>query len=113
MQSRPPIHNIDDYAAVCVCFHEHLISCLFADLLEARGVPTKIVNCLTNPRQVTKIITEPQYFVTLSAEQQQHCLVVGTPESLAFCAQNGVNTLSRPLTEEKIDTALANLLRTH
>lgn len=110
MQLRHTVQNVDDYAAVCVCFHEHLISCLFADLLEARGVPTKIVNHLTDPCQVSKIITEPQYFATLPPDQQRHCLVVGTPESLAPYTKKGANTLSRPLSEEKIDAALAQLL---
>lgn len=111
MQLNHTVHNVDDYAAVCVCFHEHLISCLFADLLEARGVPTKIVDDFIDPGQVIKIITEPQYFGTLSPDQQRHCLVVGTPESLAPYRKNGTNTLCRPLSEEKIDAALARLLK--
>ena len=113
MQFRHTAQNVNDYATVWVCFHEHLISCLFADLLESRGVPAKIVSGLIEPDQLTRIITEPKYFVTLSPDQQRHCLIVGTPESLAPYRGNGTNTLARPLSEEKIDTALAQLLRPH
>lgn len=113
MQFKHAPQNIDDYATVWVCFHEHLISCLFADLLESRGIPAKIVSGLIEHGQLPKIITEPRYFVALSPDQQRHCLVVGTPESLAPWRGNGTHTLSRPLSEEKIDTALAQLLSAH
>jgi hypothetical protein len=61
MASKTAIANLDDFAAVCVCFHEQLISYLFADLLEARGVPTKILRHLTESPMVSKIITEPHF----------------------------------------------------
>jgi hypothetical protein len=109
MQTKPPFHNVDDYATVCVCFHEHLISYLFADLLEARGVPTKIVRHLDDPCNVPRIITEPSYYDLLPLEQQGRCLIVGTTESLAQYDGRGAHTLSRPLSEDKINSALKTL----
>lgn len=109
MASKTAIANLDDFAAVGVCFHEQLISYLFADLLEARGVPTKILRHLTESPMVSKIITEPHFVEALSEAQRRECLVVGTAESLTPFAELGTNVLSRPLSEEKIDAALMRL----
>ena len=111
MHQESTIANLDDFAAVCVCFHEHLISYLFADLLEARGVPTKILRHLEETTLIQKVITEPQYVSGLSETQRQQCLIVGTVESLTPFAELGTHLLSRPLSEEKIDLALNQLFR--
>jgi hypothetical protein len=111
MHRENTIANLDDFAAVCVCFHEHLISYLFADLLEARGVPTKILRHLEESTLIEKVITEPQYVSVLSETQRRQCLVVGTAESLTPFIELGTHLLSRPLSEEKIDLALNQLFR--
>jgi hypothetical protein len=111
MHRKNTIANLDDYATVCVCFHEHLISYLFADLLEARGVPTKILRHLKESPLIQKVITEPKYVSALSETQRRQCLVVGTAESLTPFIELGAQVLSRPLSEEKIDLALNQLFR--
>jgi hypothetical protein len=111
MHRENTIANLDDFAAVCVCFHEHLISYLFADLLEARGVPTKILRHLEESPLIEKVITEPQYVSALSETQRRQCLVVGTAESLTPFVELGTHLLSRPLSEEKIDLALNQLFK--
>ena len=64
----------------------------------------------SNPNQAqgeTKIITEPQYMPLVPEVYRTECLIVGNKESLKSC--DGIK-LSRPLTEQKIETAIAALL---
>jgi hypothetical protein len=92
---------------VSICFEEESINILFSELLRSRGVATCI---LPSPQQAhgnTKIITEPQYLPLIPESYKHECLVVGNKESLK--AWDGIK-LSRPLTEQKIETAIAELL---
>jgi|GEM_PF-1616180 len=108
---RDQIANASDFPPVCVYFEDETITQLFSDLLEARGIHTQI---LTDLEQMpngseTKIITEPQFFQFLDKSSHGKCLIVGNKEALRGIA---ALSLSRPLTEEKIENALAQFLRT-
>jgi len=109
---RAAVANQSDYSStlctVSICFADPTINDLFSALLEARGVKTAIVTTVDQAPKETKIITEPQFFPQLDAERHNACLVVGNKESLKNL---NVLSLSRPLTEEKIETALAQFLR--
>jgi len=81
---------------------------LFSELLEVRGVHTKIAESPQTVPLNTRVITEIQYFSELPKECRMQCLVVGNKDAL-----RGIDalTLSRPLTEEKIESALAAFLQ--
>jgi hypothetical protein len=104
--------NQSDYSeALCtvsICFADPMINHLFSELLEARGVRTRIVSDITEAVKETKIITEPQFFPDLEPSQRTSCLIVGNKESLK---EVEALSLSRPLTEEKIESALADFLK--
>ena len=99
--------NSADYASVSICFQDEDINFLFSELLEVRGVKTKILADAASLVHETKIITEPIFFPMISPEVQKKCLIVGNKDALlgldAIC-------LSRPLTEEKIEAALQLLI---
>lgn len=105
------IANRTDFDAarstVSVYFADPVINHLFSELLKSRGVPTQISSSMAEASKNTRIITEPQFFPEVPAEKHATCLVVGNKESL-----HGLNTLvlSRPLTEDKIESALAKFL---
>ena len=84
-----------------------MINHLFSELLEARGVKTAIVPTIEAAAKETKIITEPQFFPEVETTRHAACLVVGNKDSLRNL---NVLSLSRPLTEDKIETALAQFL---
>ena len=102
------IANKSDFAPVSICFEEDSINQLFAELLESIGVKVQIVEKISNAPKETRIITEPQFFPDLTHDLRQHCLLVGNKGSL-----EGLNvpTLSRPLTAEKIHSALEQFLK--
>lgn len=110
-----PLHhtaaNNSDYSSalcsVSICFADPVINHLFSELLEARGVKTAIVPSVDAAAKETKIITEPQFLPDVEVSRRSTCLVVGNKESLKNL---DVLSLSRPLTEEKIETALAQFL---
>jgi hypothetical protein len=93
---------------VAVFFEDPKINLLFSDLLKARGVATRIINCAENLTCAAKIISDPQYFHLLRGWQPQNCLIIGNKEVV-----KGLNaiTLSRPLTETKIELAIAELMK--
>ncbi|MBN8549547.1 MAG: hypothetical protein J0M12_09550 [Deltaproteobacteria bacterium] len=103
--------NESDYtSALCtvsICFADPMINHLFSELLEARGVKTAIVPTIEAAARETKIITEPQFFPDIETTRHGECLVVGNKESLKSL---NVLSLSRPLTEEKIESALEQFL---
>lgn len=107
----PTAANESDYSAalctVSICFADPVINHLFSELLEARGVKTAIVPSVGAAPKETKIITEPQFFPSIDAARHSACLVVGNKDALKNL---NVLSLSRPLTEEKIETALAQFL---
>jgi hypothetical protein len=92
---------------IAICFQDDTINYLFAGLLESRGVHTTIVETVENLSPSTRLITEPLYLGHLSSDSLQHCLVVGNKESLKGLS---TVTLSRPLTEEKIENAISEFL---
>lgn len=92
---------------VSIYFEETEINLLFSELLRAKGLRTRILSSVTEADGPTKIITEPQYFPELPAMYQRNCLVVGNKDCLK--GMSGVH-LSRPLTEAKIEQALAEFL---
>lgn len=102
------VANNPDYAPVCIFFEDEDINQIFSELLEARGIHTQILDNLKNLPGQTKIITEPQYFPQLDSSCRDKCLIVGNKDAL-----QGISalSLSRPLTEEKIEQALSQLLR--
>ena len=92
---------------IAICFAESEITDLFAALIEARGGKASVVSGIAEATKFTKIITEPRYFPEIPPTLRHRCLVVGNPDSL-----NGTKaiTLSRPLTEAKVERAIAELL---
>ena len=93
---------------VTICFEEDIINNLFSELLRSRGVATRIV---TSPNEIShslKVITEPQFAPLIPDALQNECMVVGNKESLKTC--RGVR-LARPLTEQKIESAITEFLR--
>ena len=93
--------------SVGILFREEMICLLFSQLLEARGVKTSILDCVTETTPHSKIVTEPIYFSKLDPDRAHKCLVVGNKNTLtgldAVC-------LSRPLTEEKVENAIEKFL---
>lgn len=101
------IANQSDFETVSILFAEPQITCLFSELLKAKGVDTKILNSPQEILHSGKLITEPQYIGQIDPSHHKRCLLVGNKEVL-----KGLNTLSltRPLTEEKVEKALSLLL---
>lgn len=99
--------NNADFSPVCILFADEVINELFAELLAVRGVDACIVHSMTAVPENARIITEPHFFPEIPPTMRHHCLIVGNKEAL-----KGLPTyaLSRPLTEEKIETALGQLL---
>lgn len=109
--------NTPDYTAanssVAVCFADPNITHLFASLLEAKGVHSRVVNNLEQCGLETKIITEPMMLPMKLEKYRARLLVVGNME-LEGDRKNGedwnIVTLTRPLTEEKIEACLERFL---
>ena len=99
--------NSPDFSPVCILFSDEVINELFAELLAVRGVEACIVHSIKAVPEHARIITEPHFFTEIPAAMRHHCLLVGNKDAL-----KGLPTyaLSRPLTEEKIETALGQLL---
>jgi len=97
----------DSPAAVSICFADSTINLLFSQLLEVRGISTEILDNIKQVSGNTKIITEPQFFSSLDEKYHQQCLLVGNKGILqAFSTLS----LSRPLTEGKVEAALTLFL---
>jgi hypothetical protein len=102
------IANSPDFPRVAVCFQDDSINMLFSALLEAHGVEAIIVGNIEAVPTDVRIITEPQYFPKLNQDLRKNCLLVAnanTKENLQ------VPILTRPLTEEKVESAIKHLLR--
>lgn len=93
---------------VAIHFQDEVISELFSELLEARGVRTWIVEALDALPAELRVVTEPQFLPLLNEEARSRCLLVGNKDSLKGLE---VLSLSRPLTEEKVETALEKFLQ--
>lgn len=100
--------NTSDFWPVTICFEDRSITQLFAELLEVRGIRTQVVESPGDLPTDSKIITEPQFLSLLTPEQKQHCLIVGNPDA---ARDTEILLLARPLTEEKIESAIARLLK--
>jgi len=99
--------NTPDFAPVVILFESPRISGLFLDLLQSRDIPSQVIDSCSELAADTRIITEPQYFEELLPAQRQRCLLVGQPGQLPG---HTVATLSQPLTEDKIERAIQDLL---
>ena len=93
---------------IAIFFEDRKINMLISGLLNARGVRTRIVTSTADLSVNDKVVTEPQYFPRLSGRTRGRCLLIGNREAV-----EGANaiTLTRPLTEEKIEQAIAEFLR--
>ena len=98
-----------DCSLVSICFADGAINQIFAALLRAQGVPTRVVPNLHGLTGETRVITEPQFFPDLSPRYFDRTLLVGNSATVQDVP---VLTLTRPLTEAKIEHALARFLRT-
>lgn len=92
---------------ISICFAEPEINNLFSELLRSKGMKTRIVDSVQQVSGETKIVTEPQFFPEIPTAYRNECLIVGNKDSLK--GLTGV-TLSRPLTEDKIEFALQQFL---
>lgn len=102
-----PAANKSDYTTVVILIEDRDIAQLFSDLIDALGSRTQIANDVASIPGGSKVVTEPRLFSKLPPEFQVRALVIGDKQSLdgieAIC-------LERPLTESKIDQALAAFL---
>ena len=96
-----------ELAPVTVLFCEPAITFLFSELLRSRGIETAIAEDVTEIQPTAKVITEPRYYSGLPESVRSQCLVVGNKDALKSV---DALSLSRPLTEEKIETALSRFL---
>ena len=92
---------------VSICFQDGAINEIFSELLSARGIVTRIVDDLGAVSESQKVITEPRFLGNLDRRLHPHCLVVRYRDTEL---PQSVLTLSQPLTEQKIESALAKLL---
>jgi hypothetical protein len=105
--SNSSVANSPDFKPVAIFFQDETINEIFSALLEVRGVPTCIIGGLEELDSEARIITEPYFFSRLQESQHDRCLVVGNKDVL----QNiKALSLSRPLTEEKVEEALSLFL---
>jgi len=105
MQKNPA--NSSDYYPIAIYFCDLEISYLFAELIESQGYKAEIVDSVEDATKETHIITEPAIFDRLPNWSKAQCLVVGDVNT----TKNGQATyLLRPLSEEKIETALYTFL---
>lgn len=103
------IANRTDFFEVSICFEDPTINLLFSELLEVRGIRTHILAGILDFTGVNKIVTEPQFYPCLDSEQRQRCLIVGNKDALREL-KDGI-PLSRPLTEDKVEEAISQFLR--
>ncbi len=101
--------NTHANSPISILFHDHNIAALFAELLISMGENIRLIQDITDLEEGDKIITEPQYFSALSNERQQNCLLIGKKASLVGLR---AQSISQPLTEEKIVTGLQEFLTT-
>lgn len=99
--------NSSDFRPVALLFADHQITELFSELLQSRGIRTRAITSTELLPPESRIITEPQFLSTLTPAARSRCLVVGASADLC---DPGILSLSRPLTEEKVEFALRQLL---
>ncbi|MCB0352847.1 MAG: hypothetical protein KDD64_04955 [Bdellovibrionales bacterium] len=104
---RAPAFLSSESAPVAICFEDRSITILFARLLDSMGVPIRLLNEISELEERNKVITERQFYDQLREGKRKDSLVIGLPQALS--GVEGVG-LSQPLTEEKIEAALARFL---
>lgn len=92
---------------IYILFEDEDIRMVFSELLQALGTKTAIINSLDGVPESAAVVTEPRYYQGLLPSQKTKSLVIGNKTSLENIP---TTTLSRPLTEEKIEIALGTLL---
>ena len=92
--------------SIGIYFHNRDIGMLFAELLMSRGIQTRLLDTLEDLGNA-KIITEPRFYNDLNPANRRRALVVG---GLAPLRGHQGATLLQPLTEEKVEAALAQFL---
>ena len=99
--------NSEDFPSVGVRFSNAEVNQLFCELLETHGVNAHVVKGASQLQDETKVITEAQFFDELPPSLKRRCLVVGNSQTLA-----GISALAlcQPLTEQKVETAIKQLL---
>ena len=102
-----PPANSQDFARVSLCFLDQAVTRIFAALLQARGIPVQVLGSIVELQEESLVITEPAYYSMVRPSHQGRCLIVGNPEALEKITDL---SLRRPLSEEKIENALAALL---
>lgn len=90
-----------------ILFFNHAISLLFSELLNSRGIEAVQISDPIDCSNYHKVITEDSYIKYLSEDLLSKSIIVGSCE---FIDSNKVHQLTRPLTEEKIESALRYLL---
>ncbi|MDC0358501.1 hypothetical protein OAO01_06765 [Oligoflexia bacterium] len=103
----PRMQELTKHCTIAICFEEPAITFLFSKLLQANGCTTTVLEKVSDLAGDAKIITEPQYFPQIQKEYQDRCLLVGNKDAVKDLP---VLTLSRPLTEAKIEHALEHFL---
>ena len=103
------IANINDYQDITILFSDKVITNLFTQLLKTKGVHPKPITSIEELDENEKIITEPLYYKHLSPALQEHCLLLTSKKEKGL---PGI-CLTQPLTERKIETALATFLSSH
>ena len=93
---------------VAIFFEDQKINMLLSSLLESRGISTRIVTCAEQLDGTSKVVTEPQFFSKLKSRSKQSCLLIGNQDAVEGAE---AITLTRPLTESKIEIAISEFLR--
>lgn len=96
--------------AVGIFFHDRTISAVFGELLASRGVQASLLSTRGELTQHTSVVTEARYYQFLSPTQRATSLIVGDEKSLK---EVEAITLEQPLTEAKVESALAQFLQLH
>ncbi len=89
---------------IYILFEDEDVRLVFSELLEALGRKTQIINNPSGLPENASVVTEPAFYKDLLPIQRAKSLVIGNKNALTNIE---TPTLSRPLTEEKIEAALA------
>ena len=98
---------MQNQAPIGVLIQDPMARALFSHLLQAFGQTAVPLQSVEQADPEWRMVTEPLYFGELSDSQKSSCLVVGSEDSVKDLE---VETLTQPLTEEKIESALTNFL---
>lgn len=91
---------------IAIFIEDISIASLFSELAEAHGAITRIAFNAQQIAGASRVITEPQFFPLLTKEQKKNTLVVSNGENF----KDAKVTLRRPLTAERVETALDKLI---